>query len=116
MTQPDLTPDEREELLKQWSTRVMAELGVPDLPLDIDTVLSLAGKAAGAVVRPAAPLTTFIAGYAAGRAAGAGTATPHAAVKAAIEASFELCRAHVSTTAANTTAADSTAASYTATT
>ena len=92
MTQPDLTPDEREELLRRWSTEVMAGLGVPDLPLDIDTVLSLAGKAAAAVVRPAAPLTTFVAGYAAGLAAGAGTASPQAAVDAAIESSFELCR------------------------
>ena len=96
MTQPELTPDEREELLRQWSTRVMAALDVRDLPLDIDTVLSLAGKAAGAVVRPAAPLTTFIAGYAAGIAAGSGSATPDAAVRASIERSFELCRTEVS--------------------
>jgi hypothetical protein len=40
------------------------------VPADRDAILGLAGKAAHTIVRPAAPLTTFLAGYAAGLAGG----------------------------------------------
>ena len=56
--------------LDDWVAKVATELGVTDLDLDIDQVLDLAGAAARAVVRPAAPLTTFVAGLAAGLAGG----------------------------------------------
>ena len=56
--------------LDQWVAHVAAELGIDGLDVDVDAVLDLASVAAHAVVRPAAPLTTFLAGLAAGRAGG----------------------------------------------
>ena len=56
--------------LDQWVAHVAAELGIDGLDVDVDAVLDLASWAAHAVVRPAAPLTTVLAGRAAGRAGG----------------------------------------------
>lgn len=57
--------------LEDWAASVAAELGIKtDLDLDVERVLDLASVAAHAVKRPAAPLTTFLAGFAAGRAGG----------------------------------------------
>jgi uncharacterized protein DUF6457 len=53
--------------LEEWLTRVREELEVPADALDTDLLLGLAGEAAHAVVRPAAPLTTFLVGVAVGR-------------------------------------------------
>jgi hypothetical protein len=52
--------------LHEWVAAVQAELGT-DLELDLDEVLNLARDAAHEIARPAAPLTTFLVGYAAGR-------------------------------------------------
>jgi hypothetical protein len=62
--------------LDEWTASLTAELGV-DVSLDAPALLDLARRAAHEVDRPAAPLTTFLVGYAAGqRAATAGvTAT-----------------------------------------
>ncbi|WP_353808195.1 DUF6457 domain-containing protein [Agromyces sp. SYSU T00194] len=62
--------DDAPEILDQWWTELAAALGVADAPGDIADLLSLAGDAAHQVVRPAAPLTTFLVGYAAARAGG----------------------------------------------
>nr|WP_237280269.1 DUF6457 domain-containing protein [Subtercola vilae] len=63
-------------LVRRWVAGLTLELlggdpesPHPDLTQHIDAILALAGTAAHAVVRPAAPLTTFVAGYAAGLAA-----------------------------------------------
>jgi hypothetical protein len=56
--------------LDEWVAALAAELGLDDLEVDVQQVLDVAGDAAHAVTRLAAPLTTFIAGYAAGRAGG----------------------------------------------
>ena len=54
--------------LEAWVAELAAELGAPELAgLDLATVLDLARDAAHSVARPAAPLTTFLVGYAAGR-------------------------------------------------
>jgi len=53
-----VSDEEFERLLADWADRVRAELGVPDAPLDIQQVLGVAGVAAHAVMRPAAPITT----------------------------------------------------------
>jgi hypothetical protein len=55
--------------LSTWATEVAAELGIEQV-LDVDTVLRLAADAAHGVMRPAAPLTTFLVGVALGQAGG----------------------------------------------
>lgn len=56
--------------LEGWARRLAEALGVPDFEPDIALILDLARDAAHGVARPAAPLTTFLVGYAAGRAGG----------------------------------------------
>ena len=63
--QPELGP---------WVAELLAAFEIEDAPVDIDAVLGMAGEAAHGIVRPAAPLTTYIAGFAAGLAAGSGQA------------------------------------------
>ncbi|RDG36327.1 NTP transferase domain-containing protein [Streptomyces corynorhini] len=58
-------------VLDEWMTAVKDELGI-ELDVDTHVLLDLARDAAHGVARPAAPLTTFLVGYAAGRAAGDG--------------------------------------------
>ncbi|GGY42406.1 molybdenum cofactor guanylyltransferase [Streptomyces omiyaensis] len=65
-------------VLDEWITAVKTELGL-DLDVDTGALLDLARDAAHGVARPAAPLTTFLVGYAAARAAEDGT-DPAAAV------------------------------------
>lgn len=60
------SPDQR-AVLAHWAESLGTELGLEQLDFSIDEILALAGIAAHAVVRPAAPLTTFLVGYAAGR-------------------------------------------------
>jgi hypothetical protein len=50
--------------LQEWTDAVQAALGTAT-EVDIDLVLDLARDAAHTVARPAAPLTTFLLGYAA---------------------------------------------------
>ncbi|MGH3507052.1 MAG: DUF6457 domain-containing protein [Nocardioidaceae bacterium] len=50
--------------LTSWADQLGDALGV-ELDLDVDAILELARDAAHAVERPAAPLTTFLVGYAA---------------------------------------------------
>jgi hypothetical protein len=51
--------------LTTWNEQLCDALGL-DLEVEIDAVLELARDAAHQVERPAAPLTTFLVGYAAG--------------------------------------------------
>lgn len=55
--------------LTRWSDQLTAALGIQAVEVDIEAVLALAGTAAHAIMRPAAPLTTYLVGYAAGVAA-----------------------------------------------
>jgi molybdopterin-guanine dinucleotide biosynthesis protein A len=55
---------EHEHVLEEWIAAVKAELGI-DLDVDTAALLDLARDAAHGVARPAAPLTTFLVGYAA---------------------------------------------------
>lgn len=64
--------DQERATLEAWVEKLTAVLDLTEVPFEIDTVLDLAGDAARSVVRPAAPVTTFLVGYAAGRAVGAG--------------------------------------------
>ena len=74
--------DEQRRVLGEWAARLAEELGLAGFEVDVDEVLGLAGVAAHAVRRPAAPLTTFVVGYAAGRAAAGGTDAGVAATRA----------------------------------
>ncbi|MFI6147102.1 NTP transferase domain-containing protein [Streptomyces sp. NPDC051109] len=79
---------EHGSVLDQWITAVKTELGI-DLPVDTKILLDLARDAAHGVARPAAPLTTFLVGYAAARAEAAG-ADPATAVAEASRKAAEL--------------------------
>jgi hypothetical protein len=50
------------DVLSSWNSRLSSALGIP--PADIDVILDLAAVAAHNVVRPAAPITAFLVGYA----------------------------------------------------
>ena len=54
---------EHEHVLEEWIAAVKAELGI-DPEVDTKTLLDAAREAAHTVARPAAPLTTFLVGYA----------------------------------------------------
>ncbi|MER8071799.1 NTP transferase domain-containing protein [Streptomyces sp. NPDC094034] len=69
-------------VLDEWITAVKDELGI-ELDVDIRVLLDLARDAAHGVARPAAPLTTFLVGYAAAKAGGDG---PEAVAEAARKA------------------------------
>ena len=69
-------------VLDEWIAAAKTELGI-DLDVDTRVLLDLARDAAHGVARPAAPLTTFLVGYAAGRAGGGPDAVRAAAEKAA---------------------------------
>lgn len=71
------------EQLEPWVAEVLAAFDLSDTQVNIDKVLSLAGVVAHGVLRPAAPLTTFISGYAAGLAVGRGEATEQNAMESA---------------------------------
>ncbi|WP_405789835.1 molybdenum cofactor guanylyltransferase [Streptomyces sp. NBC_00029] len=72
-------------VLEQWITAVKNELGI-DLAVDTDTLLDLARDAAHGVARPAAPLTTFLVGYAAAQAAATGADPARAVAEASRKA------------------------------
>ncbi|MER7662028.1 NTP transferase domain-containing protein [Streptomyces sp. NPDC096193] len=62
---------EHGNVLDEWITAVKDELGI-ELDVDTGALLDLARDAAHGVARPAAPLTTFLVGYAAAKAGDGG--------------------------------------------
>ena len=89
--------DENEaQVLDQWTHRLAQALQILDLEVDPDVLLDLARKSADSVIHAAAPVTTFLVGYAAGReAAGAGgdgsKAASAAAIARAADVASRLC-------------------------
>ncbi|MFI5630424.1 NTP transferase domain-containing protein [Streptomyces sp. NPDC051664] len=71
-------------VLDEWITAVKNELGI-ELDVDTGVLLDLARDAAHGVARPAAPLTTFLVGYAAAKASNGGGG-PEAVAEAARKA------------------------------
>jgi len=69
------------EVIADWNARLSAALGIP--PANADAVLGLAGVVARAVIRPAAPLTAYLVGYAAAQAEATGTPPAAAFAEAA---------------------------------
>ena len=55
-----------------WVAALADELGIDIGDVDVQALLDVARDAAHSVVRPAAPLATFLVGYAAGRRGAAG--------------------------------------------
>jgi molybdopterin-guanine dinucleotide biosynthesis protein A len=72
---------EHGRVLDEWIAAVKADLGI-ELDVDTAALLDLARDAAHSVARPAAPLTTFLVGYAAGAAGGGPEAVAEAVRKA----------------------------------
>jgi hypothetical protein len=72
---------EHGHVLDEWISAVKDELGI-DLDVDTRELLDLARDAAHNVARPAAPLTTFLVGYAAAKAGGGPDAVAEAARRA----------------------------------
>ncbi|MDX6314689.1 MAG: hypothetical protein QOF44_4153 [Streptomyces sp.] len=72
---------EHGNVLDEWIAAAKADLGI-DLDVDISVLLDLARDAAHGVARPAAPLTTFLVGYAAAQAGGGPEAVAEACRKA----------------------------------
>ncbi|WP_442789186.1 DUF6457 domain-containing protein [Kitasatospora sp. NBC_01302] len=89
-----------ERTLNDWMTEAAAELGI-DPEADLRELLDLARVVAHGVERPAAPLTTFLVGYAAAaRGGGPG------AVTEAVRQVTALAERWVARSAADATAAD----------
>lgn len=87
--------DEEAQVLDQWSNRLAQALQILDLDVDNELLLDLARKSADSVIHPAAPVTTFLVGYAAGLEAGTGSAGTREAARASVEkaarVAFHLC-------------------------
>ncbi|MER5730981.1 NTP transferase domain-containing protein [Streptomyces sp. NPDC002138] len=76
---------EHGSVLDEWITAVKNELGI-DVAVDTKTLLDLARDAAHGVARPAAPLTTFLVGYAAAQAQATGADPAEAVAEASRKA------------------------------
>ena len=63
--------DEIKQRMDSWVVAMASELRVP-VPQDISVILDVAKDAAHNVARPAAPVTTFLLGYAVAQGADAG--------------------------------------------
>ncbi|MEP6480690.1 MAG: DUF6457 domain-containing protein [Rhodoglobus sp.] len=70
--------------LTRWTADLMDALGISGTVVDIPLVLDLARDAAHGIARPAAPVTTFLVGYAVGL--GRGSAAELAAIASALAA------------------------------
>ncbi|MBT2446315.1 molybdenum cofactor guanylyltransferase [Streptomyces sp. ISL-43] len=97
-------------VLESWITAAKTELGI-DVDVDTKTLLDLARDAAHGVARPAAPLTTFLVGYAAARAEAAGADPAEAVAEASAKAADLALR--WAAEAAETAGAEGTAAEET---
>ena len=65
-------------MLTEWTVALARELGI-DVEVDTELLLDVARDAAHGVARPAAPITTFLVGFAAARNGGDAAAVQAAA-------------------------------------
>ncbi|WP_219817019.1 DUF6457 domain-containing protein [Arthrobacter sp. GMC3] len=89
--------DNQDEILQAWLGTLLEAFEIADIDVDVHAVLNVAGVAAHSIVRPAAPLTTFVAGLAAGLAAGSGQTSEAGAMKAALGLAKRLAAAQAPT-------------------
>lgn len=85
-------PQSAHEEIRHWVAELAHALEIEETEIDIDLLLKLAGEAAHTVVRPAAPVTTFIIGYVTGLAEASGQASYQKALAAASELASQLLR------------------------
>ena len=85
--------ENHDEVLQAWTKKLLEAFEIADIEVDVNAVLSLAGVAAHSIVRPAAPVTTFVAGLAAGLAAGMGQTSEATAMAAALGMAKKLAAA-----------------------
>lgn len=87
--------DDEARILAHWTQQLAQALQILDLDVDQELLLDLARQSASSVVHAAAPVTTFMVGYAAGRESGSGTAgsgaSSAAAISKAAHIAFQLC-------------------------
>ena len=87
--------DDEAQVLELWTHRLTQALQILDLKVDPELILDLARKSADSVTHAAAPLTTFLVGYAAGLEAGTGSAGSKSASAASItkaaDVALQLC-------------------------
>ncbi|TDT76145.1 MULTISPECIES: DUF6457 domain-containing protein [unclassified Arthrobacter] len=76
--------DDEAQVLDQWTHRLAQALQILDLDVDQELLLDLARKSADNVIHAAAPITTFLVGYAAALDAGTGSAGSREAASAAV--------------------------------
>ncbi|WP_449371910.1 DUF6457 domain-containing protein [Arthrobacter psychrolactophilus] len=86
--------------------KLLEAFEIADIEVDVNAVLSLAGVAAHSIVRPAAPVTTFVAGLAAGLAAGMGQTSEANAMAAALGMAKKLAAAEAPAAPASPVATD----------
>jgi hypothetical protein len=84
----------QDETLEEWCRLLLRAFELEDVDVDINEVLSVAGVAAHSVVRPAAPLTTFIAGLATGLKSAAGQAPDVHAMQGAMDVARAVAKAY----------------------
>ncbi|RJN32212.1 molybdopterin-guanine dinucleotide biosynthesis protein [Nesterenkonia natronophila] len=78
------------EAIEQWVGELTRHLEIEDTDVRINDLLKIAGEAAHTVVRPAAPVTTFLIGYVTGLAEASGQADYQKAQKAATQVTRNL--------------------------
>ena len=86
------------ESIEQWVAELTHHLEIDNIAVDIDAVLAIAGQAAHTVVRPSAPVTTFLIGYVAGLAEASGQADFDTAFRAATRVTQQLLEHRSETT------------------
>ena len=84
----------QDETLEEWCRLLLRAFELEDVDVDINEVLSVAGVAAHSVVRPAAPLTTFIAGLATGLKCAAGQAPDVSAMQGAMDVARAVAKSY----------------------
>lgn len=82
--------DTNREAIDLWAQELVHHLEIEGVQIDVDSVLRLAGQAAHTVVRPAAPVTTFLIGYVTGLAEASGQADYEKASRAATRVAEQL--------------------------
>ncbi len=84
--------DEEERALAHWGQRLSQALQILDLDVDQKLILRLADESARSAGPQAAPISTFVVGYAAALAVSSGHVDSQAAVRSAVDTALALCQ------------------------